>query len=95
MIIDTGADYTLLPLFLAEELGVNIEKNCRAISTQGVGGASKAYLLRDKIEVKIGEYHRKIPIGFLRNDYIPPLLGRQEFLETFRVVFEKFHVTFT
>lgn len=94
MIVDTGADYTLLPLFLAEELGANLAKDCQTIITQGVGGTSKVYLLKNKIEARIGYLNRRIPLGFLDNDYIPPLLGRQEFLETFRVIFEKFHVTF-
>lgn len=95
MIVDTGADYTLLPLFLANELGANPASDCQIITTQGVGGTSKVYLLKNKIEAKIGDLKRQIPLGFLDNDYIPPLLGRQEFLETFRIVFEKFHVTFT
>ena len=94
MIVDTGADYTLLPQFLAEALGVDLVNDCRIVTTQGVGGTSKVYLLKNKIEVKIGELYRRIPLGFLDSDYIPPLLGRQEFLETFRVVFEKFYVTF-
>lgn len=95
MIIDTGADYTLLPQFLAAELGVELTKDCRTVITQGVGGTSKVYLLKKKIEARIGELKRQIPLGFLDSDYIPPLLGRQEFLETFKVVFEKFHVIFT
>lgn len=95
MIVDTGADYTLLPLFLAEELGVDPGSDCKTIATQGVGGTSRVYLLKNKIEARIGDFQRQIPLGFLDNDYIPPLLGRQEFFETFKVVFEKFSVTFT
>ncbi len=94
MLIDTGVDYTLLPRFLVRELGISLSKDCRAIRTQGVGGESKVFLLKNKMKVKIGDFERNIPVGFLDNDYIPPLLGRQEFLETFRVVFEKFRVTF-
>lgn len=94
MIVDTGADYTLLPLFLAKELGVELTKDCRIVVTQGVGGTSKVYLLKSRIDVRIGELQRRIPLGFLNSDYIPPLLGRQEFFETFKVVFEKFSVTF-
>lgn len=95
MIIDTGADYTLLPRFFASILGIHLIKDCRVIITQGVGGKSSVYLLKKKLRVKIGDFEREIPLGFLRNDYIPPLLGRQEFFETFRVVFHKFHTTFT
>lgn len=42
----------------------------------------------------LGGINREVPIGFLENDSVPPLLGRQEFFETFKVVFEKFTTTF-
>lgn len=94
MIVDTGADYTLLPYFLAQPLGINLITDCKHINTQGVGGTSKVYLLKKKIKVRLGKFGREIPVGFLTNDYIPPLLGRQEFFETFRAVFDKFYVHF-
>lgn len=94
MIIDTGADYTLFPRFFAEALGVSLKSDCKEITTKGVGGKSNVYLLQRKIDVRIGTFHRKIPVGFFSSDYIPPLLGRQEFFETFKVVFEKFTTRF-
>lgn len=94
MIVDTGADYTLLPRFLAAVLGISLAKDCKVMTTQGVGGRSNVYMLKKKIPVKIGEFERKVPVGFLDSNYIPPLLGRQEFFETFRVIFDKFKTTF-
>lgn len=94
MLVDTGADYTLLPKFLAPSLGISLIHDCNLITTQGVGGKSKVYLLSSKITVRLGEYKRKIPVGFLDDNYIPPLFGRQDFLETFRVIFDKLSVTF-
>lgn len=94
MLVDTGADYTLLPYFLAHPLGINLITDCKVIHTQGVGGTSKVYLFKKKIKVKLGEHKREVPVGFLSSDLIPPLLGRQEFFETFKVTFEKFSVTF-
>ena len=32
MIVDTGADYTLLPRFLAEDLKIDLEKDCKVFS---------------------------------------------------------------
>lgn len=95
MLIDTGADYTLLPRFLAATLGITLSKDCRVITTQGVGGKNIVYLLKEKMRVRIGAYERNIPLGFLATDSIPPLLGRQEFFETFRVVFENYQTTFS
>lgn len=94
MIVDTGADYTLLPHFFASLLGITISKDCKTIQTQGVGGTSKVYMVKEKLPVKLGEYKRTIPLGFLSSDYIPPLLGRHEFFETFKVVFENYSVIF-
>lgn len=94
MLVDTGADYTLLPEIFALELGINLITDCRKIGTRGVGGKSTVYLFKRKITAKLGNFERQIPIGFLANGYIPPLLGRQEFLETFKVVFDKFYVQF-
>lgn len=95
MLIDTGADYTLLPKFFASPLGVNLRRDCQQIATNGVGGKSNVYLLKNLIEAKLGNLKRNIPIGFLDSNYIPPLLGRQKFFETFKVIFERFTVSFS
>src|SRR3989338_3167034 len=76
MVVDSGADYTLLPKFLAPSLGISLSKDCRLIETRGVGGANTVYLLKRRIKVRLGEYERAIPVGFLDNNRVPPLLGR-------------------
>ncbi len=91
MIVDTGADYTLLPRFMADKLGVNLEKDCKVFHTYGVGGGERVYFL-SKTKVKLGEWERIIPIGFLERNEIPPLFGRHLFLETFETVFSSNHV---
>ena len=86
MLVDSGADYTLLPRFYALDLGVNLEKDCRPYSTFGIGGAETVYIFQ-KEKVKLGKWQFAIPVGFLERDNIPPLLGREKFLEKFKVVF--------
>jgi len=90
MIVDTGADYSLLPRFMADQLGVNLEKDCKVFYTRGIGGEEKVYLLQ-KTKVKIGNWEKVVPVGFLNKENIPPLLGRQGFLETFEVLFSSNH----
>lgn len=90
MVVDTGADYTLLPRYVAEELGVNLEKECKAFTTFGVGGGERVYFL-PKIKVKLGNWERIIPVGFLERNEIPPLMGRHLFLETFETLFSFNH----
>lgn len=94
MLVDTGADYTLLPRFLAFSLNINLNKDCRKLKTSGVGGQQTVFFCKEKITVRLGNWQRKIPLGFLANDFLPPLLGRHEFFETFKTVFDDRQVTF-
>jgi hypothetical protein len=94
-IVDSGADYTLLPRFLSEDLQIDLEKDCQIYTTFGVGGIQRSYFL-PQITAKLGPWTRKIPIGFLDSDEVPPLMGRHLFLETFETHFSKSHaVVFT
>lgn len=90
MIVDTGADYTLLPKYYSQRLGVNLNKDCKTFGTIGIGGEEKVYFLKS-IKVKLGSWPRKIPIGFLDRDEIPPLMGRHLFFETFEALFSSNH----
>ena len=91
MIVDTGADYSLLPRFMADELGINLEKDCRIFQTYGVGGQERVYFL-PKIKAKLGSWERFIPIGFLERNEIPPLMGRHQFFEKFETKFSSDHI---
>ena len=95
MIVDTGADYTLLPKFLALNLGISLVKDCKKLQTNGVGGSETVFFCKEKVLVRLGEWERKIPLGFLNNDFIPPLLGRHQFFDTFKVVFNNRRLTFS
>lgn len=92
MIIDSGADYTLLPKSYVSELGVDLKRGTRELLTRGIGGSSRVYLLRTKYRVRLGAWERVIPLGFLDTNDIPPLLGRQDFMETLRFTFHN-HTT--
>lgn len=86
ILIDTGADYTLLPKRYAELLGVNLEKDCYQDKTLGVGGQEKIYLYKKGIMIKLASFKREIPVGFLNRDNVPPLLGRLECLEVLTLI---------
>ena len=87
MVIDTGADYTLLPKKYSLILGINLIKDCSPETTLGIGGGETVYQY-PKLLVKLGNWQKKIPVGFLERDNIPPLLGRLGCLEVFRLVME-------
>lgn len=95
LIVDTGADYTLFPKSISEDLGVDLKDDCYNYESKGIGGKEQVYFLKKKVSIMIGETKRQIPIGFLESDDIPPLLGRQECLDTFELTFSKFTTTFS
>lgn len=86
MIVDSGADYTLLPRYMSEYLGINLKNDCQSFSTFGVGGQEAVFLYK-KAKIKLGTWELKAPIGFLEKDDVPPLLGRQGFMERFETIF--------
>lgn len=92
MVVDTGADFTILPRYLSNDLGISLEHDCVKDTTKGVGGAQVIYLCKDRIKAKIGTLERKIPLAFFDNNEVPPLLGRLGFLETFDTQFLKSHI---
>lgn len=89
MLVDSGADYTMLPRRYAENLGIDLNINCSTITTSGIGGAETVYIYNN-MEIKIGDWQRKIPIGFLERDDIPALLGRLKCLEVLEIIFKQY-----
>lgn len=91
MVVDSGADFTILPRYLSQDLGISLEHDCIKDTTAGVGGEQTIYLCKRKAKVKIGPFEREIPLGFLDSNEVPALLGRLGFLETFETTFHKNH----
>lgn len=89
MVVDTGADYTVIPRHFSEKLRVSLERDCVKDTTFGVGGEQTVYFLKEKIQAEIGKFKRNIPLAFFDNNEVPALLGRLGFLETFDVEFFK------
>lgn len=92
MVVDTGADFTILPRYLTTDLGISIEDDCVKDTTFGVGGEQSIYLCKQKIKAKLGKIERDIPVAFFNTNEVPALLGRLGFLETFDTEFLKSHV---
>lgn len=93
LIVDTGADYTILPRSYAKALGVNLERDCKSFETLGIGGHETVFI-HPNIHVRLGHWEADVPVGFLDRDAVPPLLGRQQFLEALSVILEDHVVTF-
>lgn len=91
MVVDTGADYTILPRHFCEKLRISLERDCIKDVTFGVGGEQIIYFYKSKVKAKIRNLERDIPLAFLDNNEVPALLGRLGFLETFDTEFLKTH----
>jgi hypothetical protein len=92
MVVDTGADFTILPRYLSEDLNISLERDCDKDVTIGVGGRQVIYLYKHRLKAKIGTLLRDVPLAFLDSNEVPALLGRLGFLETFNIEFLKTHV---
>jgi len=93
MIVDTGADYTIFPRRCADFLKIDLNTECIAETTSGIGGSETVYLYKS-LPLKIGDWQKKVPVGFLERDDIPALLGRLEFIEVLKVTFKNFQTIF-
>jgi predicted aspartyl protease len=87
MLIDTGADYTLLPQYMSY-LFATKRSTANQQTTVGVGGDHQVYFL-EKVKVKVGPFERVVPVGISSSNQIPPLMGRHLFFETFMTHFNK------
>ncbi|OGG00779.1 hypothetical protein A3D78_06270 [Candidatus Gottesmanbacteria bacterium RIFCSPHIGHO2_02_FULL_39_14] len=85
MIIDSGADYTLLPKRYAVILGVDLITDCWVEVTLGVGGSETVYQCKNLL-LKINNFKQEVPAGFIERDDLPPLLGRLGCLEDFKLI---------
>lgn len=84
MVVDSGADYTLLPKRYAQLLGIDLNLECQAETTLGVGGSETVYQYKG-LPIKINNWEQEVPVGFLERDDVPSLLGRLECLEKLKL----------
>ncbi len=92
MVVDSGADFTILPQYLSKDLEISLEDDCVKDITAGVGGEQNIYLCKNKIKAKIGPFEKEVPLAFFDSNEVPALMGRLGFLETFNTEFLKSHL---
>ena len=91
MLVDTGADYTMLPMRYAGILGIDLNMDCKAKITSGIGGKETMHM-HGSLDIRIGAWQKKIPVGFLSRNDVPPLLGRLKCLEDLEVVMKNHEI---
>lgn len=92
MVVDTGADYCVMPPSIALDLGIDL-RHCEPHLVSGVGGTQRV-LLHHRIPLRLGLWERIVPVGFVERENLPPLLGRYRCLDAFDLRFARFVTTF-
>lgn len=85
--IDSGADITIIPLSLGRLLGFEIDEK----KIQQIGGIRGSVpVIYAKTIMKIGEKNFTVRIAWALIEDVPPLLGRTDVFDIFRVTFEQY-----
>jgi predicted aspartyl protease len=94
-LFDTGADFTMLPRYMAEDIGVNT-KTLPQIRSYGIEGRGINVFI-GKIKVKFASEELTVRCLFSEKDTTPFLLGRIDIFTHFNIAFDNIHkkVTFT
>lgn len=85
-IVDTGADTTTLPKYLAKELNINLRNLPRAQS-QGIS-EKPTKTWETRIKLKIGDEIIRTRCSFVASNKIPPLLGKLDIFSHFNLYFD-------
>ena len=94
-LFDTGADFTMLPRYMAEDIGVNT-KTLPQIRSYGIEDRGINVFI-GKIKVKFASEELTVRCLFSEKDTTPFLLGRIDIFTHFNIAFDNIHkkVTFT
>ncbi len=84
--IDSGADFTLIPLSLGKLLGFSY-KNMRSEKIGGISGSISA--INMTIPMRIGIYEFPAKISWALIEDVPPLLGRSDVFDQFEICFKQ------
>ena len=87
MVVDTGADFSILPKYLAKSLDVSLSDDCFAEETYGIGGNTRVYLVKKLQTVKLDDTELRVPLAFSSDDDVPPIMGRLGFIDSFNIEF--------
>jgi hypothetical protein len=90
-LIDSGADGTLLPWFLAADLGIKLEA-CDPVAGRGVGGPATFKQWPQDISALIDGVTIRVPAVF--GPVNQAVLGRSDFFNAFRVTIDERARTF-
>ena len=85
-VLDTGADFTMLPRHMAEVIEIDLSA-CPQSRSYGIeGNGVKVYA--SQIQIKIGQVELKVRCLFSEKETIPYILGRADIFSRFNIIFD-------
>ncbi|HEX9735248.1 MAG TPA: aspartyl protease family protein [Thermoanaerobaculia bacterium] len=88
MIIDSGADISLIPFSVGEYIGLDLDITQRR-DVRGIGESSVAYILSD-VRLRIGDIVLTARIAWSLTDDVPLILGRLDVFRELVIEFREF-----
>lgn len=88
-LFDTGADFTMLPRYMAEDIGINLNTLPQVRSYGIEGRGIKVYI--GNIKIKFAAEKLNIRCLFSEKDTTPFLLGRIDVFANFNIAFDNKH----
>ena len=88
MLLDSGADLSLIPYSVGEAIGLEPDMSRRS-EMQGVGEGSVPYIL-SRVQISIGATEVPVRIGWTLIAEVPLLLGRLDVFRHFAIEFRTF-----
>lgn len=85
-LLDTGADFSMVPFSMAKDLGVDLTR-CPRDRCTGIEGTPLP-VYHTEIGVRIGEVELLLRCLISENDATPFLLGRADFFSRFSITFD-------
>jgi hypothetical protein len=88
MLLDSGADISLIPYSVGETIGLELNMADRG-EVQGIGEGSLPYIL-SHIKLRIGDIEILARVGWALIEEIPFILGRLDVFSEFSIEFREF-----
>ena len=88
MLVDSGADITLITKLTGEYIGLKIEENDKFHNFSGVAGEVVPAIIK-KVRIKIEDVEFEGRVGWAMTEDVPLLIGRLDILKKFDIEFKE------
>jgi predicted aspartyl protease len=87
-LVDTGSDYTILPLAIASSIGIQTTGTpIVPVTFRTAGGVQYTLPLHPAVDIRVEGYRIQVPVVFSPAAF-SPIVGRQELLAAFDLGFD-------